>query len=76
MPTAQADFPRTYPPFNALSYSLDVFVPFVSFGYEDHWRPNAAWEPIADVPVPKIAEMARKRSARRSSGPSHGPRWR
>ncbi len=53
------DFPRTYPPFNALSYSLDVFIPFVSFGYEDHWRPNAEWGPIADVPVPKIAEIAR-----------------
>jgi len=51
----QEAFARSYPEFNALAYSLDVFVPFVSFGYEDHWRPNIRWEPIGDVTVPNLA---------------------
>ena len=38
----QRAFGRTYPAFNPLAYSLDVFVPFVSFGYEDHWRPKVS----------------------------------
>ncbi|MEQ8824942.1 MAG: hypothetical protein RIC14_11270 [Filomicrobium sp.] len=43
-------FSAVYPDFNPLAYSFDVFVPFVSFGYADHWRPNMAWQPIAEVP--------------------------
>ncbi len=30
----------------------DVFMPFVSFGYADHWRPNMAWALIAEIPQP------------------------
>ncbi len=45
-------FRQTYPGFHALAYSFDVFVPFVSFGYEDHWRPNIDFGPIAEVPLP------------------------
>lgn len=45
-------FDDVYPEFNPLGYSFDVFVPFVSFGYADHWRPNLAWRPIADIPQP------------------------
>ncbi|MCH9806842.1 MAG: hypothetical protein K0U74_03840 [Alphaproteobacteria bacterium] len=41
-----------YPDFNPVGYSFDVFVPFVSFGYADHWRPNIAWKPIAEIPQP------------------------
>lgn len=45
-------FASGYPAFNALGYSFDVFVPFISFGYEDHWRPNVSWRPFADLPLP------------------------
>ncbi len=41
-----------YPPFNALAYSFDVFVPFVPFGYEDHWRPNISWRPLVTLAIP------------------------
>lgn len=40
-------FENAYPAFNPLAYSLDVFVPFVSLGYEDHWRPNLGFHPIS-----------------------------
>lgn len=49
-------FQRGYPEFHALAYSFDVFVPFVSFGYEDHWRPNLNWSPIAEIPWPAWAK--------------------
>jgi len=48
-------FRQTYPGFHALACSFDVFVPFVSFGYEDHWRPNIDFGPIAEVPLPWLA---------------------
>lgn len=49
-------FRDTYPPFNALAYSFDVFVPFVSFGYEDHWRANLSWRPLVTVGAPESLE--------------------
>lgn len=57
-------FERRYPPFNALAYSFDVFVPFVAFGYEDHWRPNIAWQPVAELPLPDIAGPTRTTAAK------------
>ncbi|MCB1520179.1 MAG: hypothetical protein KDJ37_06340 [Hyphomicrobiaceae bacterium] len=48
-----ASFESRYPPFNALAYSLDVFAPFVSFGYEDHWRPNLSFGHIASFGRPE-----------------------
>ncbi len=45
-------FEQRYPGFHSLAYSFDVFVPFVSFGYEDHWRPNLDFGPIAELPLP------------------------
>lgn len=48
----QDKFNSVYPGFNALAYSFDLFVPFVSFGYGDHWRPNVNWQPFAEVPLP------------------------
>jgi len=30
----------SYPPFNALMYSLDVFVPMINFGQGDYWMPG------------------------------------
>lgn len=50
-------FATSYPPFNAVGYSFDVFVPFISFGYEDHWRPNINWRPFASVPLPDIGKL-------------------
>ncbi|MGD9785103.1 MAG: hypothetical protein AB7E80_16205 [Hyphomicrobiaceae bacterium] len=32
-----------YPSFNGFAYSLDVFLPGISLGYDDHWRPNPSW---------------------------------
>lgn len=52
-----AKFADTYPEFNALGYSFDVFVPFIAFGYEDHWRPNVKWQPFAEVPLPDIGKL-------------------
>lgn len=48
----QETFRRSYPEFHALAYSFDVFVPFVAFGYEDHWRPNLGFGPLAELPAP------------------------
>jgi hypothetical protein len=47
-------FARGYPEFNALAYSFDVFVPFIGFGYDDHWRPNVGWGPLLEVPLPDV----------------------
>jgi hypothetical protein len=51
-------FKETYPGFHPLAYSFDVFVPFVSFGYEDHWRPNIDFGPIAELPLPSPSSAA------------------
>jgi hypothetical protein len=48
----QERFERSYPDFHPLAYSFDVFVPFISFGYEDHWRPNLNWGVLAELPDP------------------------
>lgn len=40
-----------YPAFSPLLYSVDVFLPFVDFGFKDHWKPNTSYLPIADVPL-------------------------
>lgn len=41
-----------YPPFSPLAYSFDVFVPFVDFGYEGHWRPRLSYRPLLEFDVP------------------------
>lgn len=56
---SQDKFAGSYPAFNALGYSFDVFVPFIPFGYEDHWRPNIQWRPFAEVPLPDVARLTR-----------------
>jgi hypothetical protein len=50
-------FQRGYPEFHALAYSFDVFVPFIGFGYDDHWRANINWGPMLDIPLPDITGM-------------------
>lgn len=47
-------FTERYPAFHPLAYSFDVFVPFVSFGFEDHWRPNINYQPIATWRLPHL----------------------
>lgn len=42
-----------YPPFSPLAYSFDVFVPFVDFGFEGHWRPRLSYAPLVDFAVPQ-----------------------
>lgn len=42
-----------YPAFSAIAYSFDVFVPFVDFGYEGHWRPRLSYRPLVDIPAPQ-----------------------
>jgi hypothetical protein len=47
-------FKARYPAFHPLAYSFDVFVPFVSFGYEDHWRPSMSYGPVATWRLPHL----------------------
>lgn len=44
-----------YPSFNPLAYSLDVFLPFVDFGFKNHWRPNASYRPVIEIALPDLA---------------------
>jgi len=66
-------FRDVYPAFNALGYSFDVFVPFVSFGYADHWRPNLNWRPFSQVPVPDVVVQSVTRIERVISGSREPP---
>ncbi len=43
----------TYPRFNAIVYSLDVFLPFVDFGFKYHWMPNTSHRQIAVLRIPE-----------------------
>jgi len=49
---------RTYPPLQPLALSFDLFIPVVSFGYQDYWRPNLRFAPFAEVPIPDPAIMS------------------
>ena len=44
----------SYPAFVPLAYSFDVFVPFVNFGFEEHWRPRLSYKPFAELPLPAV----------------------
>jgi hypothetical protein len=46
-----------YPAFSPLAYSLDVFMPFVSLGYKDHWRPRLDFAPLVTLPSPLRGEV-------------------
>lgn len=61
-------FQSGYPGFNALAYSFDLAVPFVSFGYGDHWRPNQGWQPFAEMPLPDVGLYADGPTAQSSGG--------
>lgn len=57
-------FSRTYPEFHPLAYSFDLFIPVISFGYQDYWRPNLKYGPIAEVPVPIIDGWSGEKSVK------------
>jgi hypothetical protein len=46
-----------YPDFIPLAYSLDVFMPFVNFGFEDHWVPNPRFRPLAELPRASLGPL-------------------
>ena len=48
----------TYPEFNALAYSFDLFIPVISFGYQDYWRPNMRFAPITTLSFPNPVKWA------------------
>lgn len=50
----------TYPEFNALAYSFDLFIPVISFGYQDYWRPNLRYAPFATVSIPNPVGPVKK----------------
>jgi hypothetical protein len=52
-----------YPAFNALAYSLDVFLPFIDLGFETHWRPNIGYRPLAAMPLPDVPAVGPMRPA-------------
>ncbi|MGI9476069.1 MAG: hypothetical protein ACR2PI_05155, partial [Hyphomicrobiaceae bacterium] len=58
-------FTQRYPAFHPLAYSFDVFVPFVSFGFEDHWRPNVNYAPLATLRLPHIPAFVSGETDRR-----------
>jgi len=43
-----------YPGFAPLAYSFDVFIPFVDFGFKEHWRPRTNYMPLAEIPLPAL----------------------
>lgn len=46
----------TYPEFNALAYSFDLFVPIVDFGHREFWRPNTRYAPVTALDVPVLGQ--------------------
>jgi hypothetical protein len=60
-----------YPSFNPLAYSLDVFLPFVDFGYKNHWRANVGYGPWAEVPIPGFGSLGPDRVAITAGGGLH-----
>ena len=43
-----------YPGFAPLPFSFDVFIPFVDFGFKEHWRPRTSYMPLAEIPLPAL----------------------
>lgn len=53
----ETGFGRGYPDFHPLAYSIDVFAPFVTFGFEDHWRFNMRYGPLFEMTLPSPVKM-------------------
>jgi len=49
-----------YPSFAPLAYSFDVFIPFVDFGYKEHWRPRISYHPLAEVELPRLPQWPQR----------------
>jgi hypothetical protein len=49
----------SYPAFSPLAYSLDVFLPFVDFGFEAHWRPNISYRPLSAASVGEVPALGK-----------------
>lgn len=62
------EFARTYPDFHPLAYSFDLFIPVISFGYQDYWRPNLNYGPIGSTTL--INPLAYLSSSPGSNKPS------
>ncbi|MBO0765083.1 MAG: hypothetical protein J2P50_10910 [Hyphomicrobiaceae bacterium] len=61
-----------YPAFSALAYSLDVFLPFVDFGFETHWRPNVGYRPLGEVSFGGVLSVGPARAAPTVGGILYG----
>jgi len=51
--------PAHYPPFNPLIYALEISVPLVKLGQDDHWQPDPT--PTLHAPVPVTGRWAKLR---------------
>jgi hypothetical protein len=49
--------PAHYPPFNPLIYALEISVPLVKMGQDDHWQPDPT--PTLHAPVPVTGRWAK-----------------
>jgi hypothetical protein len=49
-----------YPGFSPLPYSFDVFIPFVDFGFKEHWRPRTSYKPLAEVQLPALPGLKQR----------------
>ena len=49
---ARSGEPTTYPDFNPLGFSFDVFIPLFNFGYQDTWAINTGWNPLLEYTIP------------------------
>ena len=49
-----------YPGFSPLPYSFDVFIPFVDFGFKEHWRPRTSYMPLAEVQLPALPGLKQR----------------
>ena len=61
---SQAELERLYPAFNSVAYSIDKFLPFVSLGQADHWRPNENFGLVASFRVPNLPAFLTGATAR------------
>jgi len=58
---------QTYPDFNPLAFSFDLFIPLFSFGYQETWGVNTGWKPIyrGQIPYPSCWNNRGKTHCRR-----------
>jgi hypothetical protein len=42
----------SYPAFNPLGFSLDIFLPLLDIGYQESWTVNTSFQPLYEVRIP------------------------